>query len=97
MSATETVRVGNSGVIPIPIGLQHLAGIHAGSEVLIEAAGGTLVIRSKKDRPDAAASERASYCYESPDPTRLLPQLFRPVRERFCWSGTRAASTWRLK
>ena len=54
MAVTETVRVGNSGDIAIPVGLQNLAGIRAGSVVTIEAGHGGLVIRSTADEEGPA-------------------------------------------
>lgn len=58
MPTIETVQVGKSGDVPIPVGLREIAGISAGTVVTIEARDGALLIRPASDVGEHYTPER---------------------------------------
>ena len=58
MSTIETVFVGKSGDVPIPVSLRQLTGIDPGSIVTLEAREGAIVIRPVADDIEVYTPER---------------------------------------
>jgi bifunctional DNA-binding transcriptional regulator/antitoxin component of YhaV-PrlF toxin-antitoxin module len=58
MAQIETVFVGQSGNVPIPLSLREVTGIDAGSVVTLEARDGVIVIRPVPDVAETYTAER---------------------------------------